>query len=257
MAAVRETGRYLAVSPRSLLHQQAALRELDDRLLADIGIARREALAGRPMARTSDPAMKGCNQAMAMTANRMNPAANAAAILVRDARESDMAAVQPIYAHHVLEGLASFEEVPPNLDELVSRRRGVLAQGLPYLVAEAQGRVVGYSYAAAYRPRPAYRYTVEDSVYVARDMGGRGIGSLLLEELIARCEAGPWRQMLAVIGDSGNTGSIALHRRLGFSEVGVLTSVGFKLGRWVDSVLMQRPLGMGDGAPPLDSEERW
>ncbi|WP_434956947.1 MULTISPECIES: GNAT family N-acetyltransferase [unclassified Labrys (in: a-proteobacteria)] len=254
MAAVRGTGRYLALSPRSRLHQRAALRELDDRLLADIGVTRRGALAGHPVATRSDPAMKGCNQAMAMTANRMDPTANAAAILVRDARESDMAAVQPIYAHHVLQGLASFEEVPPSLDELVSRRRGVLAQGLPYLVAEAEGRVVGYSYATAYRPRPAYRYTVEDSVYVAPDMGGRGVGRLLLEELIARCEAGPWRQMLAVIGNSGNTGSIALHRRLGFSEAGVLTSVGFKLGRWVDTVLMQRSLGIGNGAPPLDSE---
>lgn len=256
MAAFREAGRYLALSPRSRLHQRAALRELDDRLLADIGVTRREALGGRPVARRSDPAMKDCNQAMAMTANRMDPTANAAAILVRNARESDMAAVQPIYAHHVLEGLASFEEVPPGLDELVSRWRGVLVQGLPYLVAEAEGRVVGYSYATAYRPRPAYRYTVEDSVYVAPDMGGRGIGRLLLEELITRCEAGPWHQMLAVIGNSGNTASIALHRRLGFSEVGVLTSVGFKLGRWVDTVLMQRSLGTGNGAPPLDSGAR-
>lgn len=254
VAIARETGRYLALSARSHLHQRAALRELDDRLLADIGLTRLEALVGRPVAGRGDPAMKEGNQATAMTANRMDPTANAAAILVRDAREKDMAAVQPIYAHHVLQGLASFEEVPPSLEELVSRRHGVLSQGLPYLVAETEGRVVGYSYATAYRPRPAYRYTVEDSVYVAPDMGGRGIGRLLLEELIARCEAGPWRQMLAVIGNSGNAGSIALHRRLGFSEVGVLTSVGFKLGRWVDTVLMQRPLGIGNGALPFDGE---
>ncbi|MFC2249521.1 N-acetyltransferase family protein [Labrys portucalensis] len=191
-----------------------------------------------------------------MTANRMDPTATVATILVRDALETDMAAVQPIYAHHVLGGLASFEEVPPGLEELISRRHGVLAQGLPYLVAEMEGRVVGYSYATAYRPRPAYRYTVEDSVYVAPDMGGRGIGRLLLEELIVRCEAGPWRQMLAVIGNSGNAGSIALHRRLGFSEMGVLTSVGFKFGRWVDTVLMQRPLGIGNGGLPFDGEAR-
>ena len=256
VAAVREGGRYLALSPRSRLHQRAALRELDDRLLADIGLTRLEALVGLPVAGRGDSAMKECNQATAMTANRMDPTANAAAVLVRDAREKDMTAVQPIYARHVLQGLASFEEVPPSLEELVARRHGVLAQGLPYLVAEMEGRVVGYSYATAYRPRPAYRYTVEDSVYVAPDMGGRGIGRLLLEELIARCEAGPWRQMLAVIGNSGNAGSIALHRRLGFSEVGVLTSVGFKFGRWVDTVLMQRPLGIGNGGLPFDGEAR-
>lgn len=255
MAAVREAGRYLALSPRSRLHQRAALRDLDHRLLADVGITRREVLSGRPLARKADPAMEGCNQARAMTFEQ-DPAANAPAILVRDARDSDMAAVEPIYARHVLEGLASFEEVPPALDELLRRRDSVLAQGLPYLVAEVEGRIVGYSYASAYRPRPAYRYTVEDSVYVADGMGGRGIGRLLLAELITRCEAGPWRQMLAIIGNSGNAGSIALHKRLGFAEVGVLNAVGFKLGRWVDTVLMQRPLGIGNGAPPLDGETR-
>ncbi|HKU13920.1 MAG TPA: GNAT family N-acetyltransferase, partial [Steroidobacteraceae bacterium] len=116
--------------------------------------------------------------------------------------------------------------------------------------AELDGRVVGYSYATAYRARPAYRYTIEDSVYVGDGLNGRGIGTMLLGELIARCERGPWRQMLAVIGDSGNHGSIALHRRLGFRHVGTLTSVGFKLGRWVDSVFMQRALGAGDAARP-------
>ena len=169
---------------------------------------------------------------------------------MRDALDTDMSAVTHIYARHVLHGLASFEEVPPPLDEMRSRRAGVLKLGLPYLVAELEGRIVGYSYATFYRARPAYRYTVEDSVYVDEGLHGRGIGTALLGELIARCERGPWRQMLAVIGDSGNTGSIALHRRLGFEPVGTLTSVGFKLGRWVDSVFMQRALGAGDSLNP-------
>ena len=172
------------------------------------------------------------------------------AILVRDAHDADMSAATSIYARHVLTGLASFEEVPPSLDEMRSRRVSVLQLGLPYLVAESEGRVVGYSYATFYRTRPAYRYTVEDSVYVEDGMNGRGLGTALLAELIARCERGPWRQMLAVIGDSGNTGSIALHRRMGFAPAGHLCSVGFKLGRWVDSVFMQRALGAGDSTNP-------
>ena len=171
-------------------------------------------------------------------------------ILVRDAREADMDAVTKIYAAHVLHGLASFEEVPPSLDEMKSRRAAVLQLDLPYLVAELDRRVVGYSYATSYRTRPAYRYTVEDSVYVGDGLNGRGIGTALLAELIARCERGPWRQMLAVIGDSDNAGSIALHRRMGFVPAGNLVSVGFKLGRWVDSIFMQRALGAGDSSKP-------
>jgi L-amino acid N-acyltransferase YncA len=171
-------------------------------------------------------------------------------IMVRDASDADMRAVAAIYAQHVLHGLASFEEIPPSLAEMQSRRASVLQLGLPYLIAELDGRVVGYSYATAYRARPAYRYTIEDSVYVEDGLHGRGIGTVLLGELIARCERGPWRQMLAVIGDSGNLGSIALHRRMGFRHVGNLVSVGFKLGRWVDSVFMQRALGAGDASDP-------
>lgn len=174
----------------------------------------------------------------------------ASSLLVRDAAEADLSAIQAIYAHHVLNGSASFEETPPDTAELAARRLAVLAQGLPALVAEAGGCVVGYSYATAYRTRPAYRHTVEDSVYVAEGRAGHGIGSALLSELIRRCEAGPWRQMIAVIGDSKNHGSIALHRRHGFRMVGTLQSVGFKFGRWVDSVLMQRPLGPGDADLP-------
>jgi phosphinothricin acetyltransferase len=176
-------------------------------------------------------------------------------IAVRDATEADMAVVQGIYAHHVLTGLATFEEMPPMLDEMLRRRATVLAVGLPYLVAEVDGRVAGYAYATSYRPRPAYRHTIEDSVYVSEALCGRRIGAALLRALIARAEAGPWRQMLAVIGNSGNAGSIALHRRMGFEPVGTLRSVGFKLGQWVDTVLMQRPLGPGDAAPPSSLEE--
>jgi phosphinothricin acetyltransferase len=167
------------------------------------------------------------------------------AVIVRDARDQDMAAIQAIYAYEVLDGSASFEEVPPTTDAMLARRAAVLELGLPYLAAELEGRVVGYSYATAYRPRPAYRYTIEDSVYVARGMQGRGIGRALLASLIARCERGPWRQMIAVIGDSGNAGSIALHRQQGFRLVGTFEAVGFKLGRWVDTVHMQRALGAG------------
>ncbi len=174
----------------------------------------------------------------------------ASPILVRDAREADMPAIQAIYTHHVLYGLASFEETPPSVEEMLARRQAVLGLGLPYLAAELDGRIVGYSYATSYRPRPAYRHTVEDSIYVADGLGGRKIGSTLLGALIARCEAGPWRQMLANIGDSGNAGSIGLHRRFGFEPVGTLRSAGFKLGRWVDAVLMQRSLGAGDQTLP-------
>ncbi|HTX23615.1 MAG TPA: GNAT family N-acetyltransferase [Steroidobacteraceae bacterium] len=161
-----------------------------------------------------------------------------------------MATIRSIYEHHVLHGLATFEEVPPTIEEMASRRASVLALGLPYLAAQSGGRIVGYAYATPYRARPAYRYTIEDSVYVAHGLGGRGIGSALLRSLIARCEAGRWRQMLAVIGDSRNAASIALHRRLGFHLTGTLGGVGFKLGQWVDTVLMQRALGRGERSPP-------
>jgi L-amino acid N-acyltransferase YncA len=172
------------------------------------------------------------------------------AVLVRDATEQDMAAIQAIYAQEVLHGFATFEEVPPTTDILLARRAEVLDLGLPYLAAVAAGQIVGYSYATGYRPRPAYRHTIEDSVYVAADMRGRGIGRALLSALIERCEHGRWRQMVAVIGNSGNAGSIALHRQQGFRLVGTFEAVGFKLGRWVDTVLMQRALGPGGDTLP-------
>ncbi|MBV9521712.1 MAG: N-acetyltransferase [Alphaproteobacteria bacterium] len=170
--------------------------------------------------------------------------------VIRDSRAADLSAIEGIYAHHVVHGLASFEEEPPTLAELRRRREAVLGRGLPYLVAEREGSVVGYSYASPYRARAAYRYTIENSVYVAAGLGRRGIGRALLSALLSRCEAGGWRQMVAIIGDSGNAASIELHRSLGFRRVGTLCGVGFKHGRWVDSVLMQKALGAGAAQPP-------
>lgn len=171
-------------------------------------------------------------------------------LVIRDATAEDMADVARIYANYVLRSLATFEEAPPGEQDLRTRRAAIIAAGQPYLIAEVAGEPVGYAYAAAYRIRPAYRYTVEDSVYVAEQWFRRGIGLALLERLIGRCEAGPWRQMIAVIGDSANVGSIELHRRCGFAMVGTFRSVGYKLGRWVDTVLMQRPLGAGEHCAP-------
>jgi phosphinothricin acetyltransferase len=162
--------------------------------------------------------------------------------VVRDAREEDMGAVQAIYAHHVLHGAASFEEEAPALAEMQRRHADVLARGLPYLVAEIGGQVAGYSYASPYRARPAYRFTIENSVYVDVARPRAGVGRALLSALIARCQAGDWQQMIAVIGDSANAASIGLHAALGFRRVGTLDAVGFKFGRWIDSVLMQRAL---------------
>ena len=162
--------------------------------------------------------------------------------MIREARDADNGQIAAIYAHHVLTGLASFEEAAPPQAEMLERMRAVRALGTPYLVAEEDGRVVGYSYATLYRARSAYRFTLEDSVYVREGCGGRGIGRALLRELIEGCRRGPWKQMVAVIGDSANHSSIGLHRAMGFREVGTLEAVGFKFGRWVDSVLMQRAL---------------
>ncbi len=193
-------------------------------------------------------------------------------VRVRDARRGDLAGIREIYAHHVLHGLASFEEEPPDLAEVTRRFEATLAHGLPYLAAEAEvagpgaggpgaggpgaggpgaePALRGYAYAGPYRARPAYRHTVENSVYVAPGLEGRGIGRALLEELIRRCTALGFRQMIAVIGDSGHLPSIKFHESLGFREAGHLRSVGFKFERWVDIVILQRPLGPGDASLP-------
>jgi phosphinothricin acetyltransferase len=169
---------------------------------------------------------------------------------VRDALPADVPVIQSIYAHHVLRGLASFEEVPPDAAEIERRYREIAGRGLPYVVAEADGRVAGYAYAGPYRTRPAYRYTVEDSVYVAPDAAGRGLGHAALAEVIHRAAERGCRQMIAIIGNSGNRPSIRLHEKLGFRHAATLQAVGFKFGRWVDTVLMQRSLGAGESRLP-------
>ena len=167
---------------------------------------------------------------------------------VRDAVLGDLDAVHGIYAHHVLHGLASFEEEPPAAGEIRRRYDDVRARDLPYLVAVDGAVVLGYAYCSPFRTRSAYRYVVEDSVYVKQGQHRRGVGRALLQELVVRAEAIGFRQMIAVIGDSANAGSIGLHASLGFLRSGLLRSSGYKFGRWVDTVMMQRPLGRGDGA---------
>jgi len=161
---------------------------------------------------------------------------------VRRATLADAESIRAIYAHHVLNGLGTFEEVPPDLDEIRGRMQAVTDQGHPWLVAVDGDVVAAYAYAAPFRPRSAYRFTVEDSVYVSPEHQRQGAGLLVLRELIDACAANGMREMLAVIGDSGNEGSIKLHERCGFSFCGRFESVGLKFGRWVDIVLMQRHL---------------
>ena len=173
-------------------------------------------------------------------------------VVVRPSQEGDVAQIAAIYGYHVLHGLASFEEVPPDIDELASRRRDILARGLPYLVAERSGRVIGYCYAGPYRTRSAYRFTVEDSIYVDEAEVGRGLGRALLATLLDRCAELGYRQMVAVIGGSDTRPSIRLHAALGFTRVGLLPAVGFKFGSWVDIVLMQRALGPGATTAPAE-----
>lgn len=180
----------------------------------------------------------------------MSQTSSALPVIVRPSEETDLPAITAIYSHHVLHGFGSFEEVPPDQAEMVRRRAEILSKGFPYLVAELDGRAVGYAYANHYRPRIAYRFSVEDSIYVAPDAPRKGIGRALLSSLIARCTGQGYRQMVAVIGDTQNLGSIGLHAALGFRVVGTLPSIGFKHGRWVDSVFMQRALGPGDSSLP-------
>ncbi len=173
-----------------------------------------------------------------------------AGLAPRDSTEADIPAIRAIYAHHVAHGLASFEEIPPDEAELAQRRRAILDKGLPYLAVDLDGKLAGYAYAGPFRPRSAYRFSVEDSIYVAPDLAGRGLGRLLLAALIDRATVWGARQMVAVIGDSANAASIGVHASLGFRTVGTFRSIGFKFGRWVDSVMMQRELGAGDSTRP-------
>jgi phosphinothricin acetyltransferase len=170
--------------------------------------------------------------------------------LIRPAVTSDAEALAAIYGHNVLHGFGTFEEVPPSASEMDQRRLAVVEQGLPWLVAEDAGQVVGYAYAAPFRPRAAYRYTVEDSIYLAPEAVGRGLGRALLSAVLQACEAIGLRQVVAVIGDSQNAASVGLHRALGFEPAGVGKSVGFKHGRWIDIVWMQKALNGGDARAP-------
>lgn len=179
-------------------------------------------------------------------------ASPAPATLLRSAREDDLEAVCSIYRHAVLHGTGTFEIEPPDRAEIGRRFQDVRSKGLPWIVAESEGAVLGYAYANTFRPRPAYRFFLEDSIYLAPQAQGRGLGRLLLSELIARCTTLGARQLLAVIGDSANAASIGVHRACGFEHTGVLASSGWKFDRWLDVVLMQRPLGPGAGCPPVE-----
>ncbi len=170
-------------------------------------------------------------------------------LLIRPSTDADLPAITAVYAHAVLHGTGTFELDPPDATDMARRRDDVLDKGLPWLVAESAGKVLGYAYANHFRPRLAFRFCLEDSIYLHEAARGKGVGKLLLTELVGRCEAAGARQMLAVIGDSANTGSVALHAALGFSHTGVLKASGWKFDRWLDVVLMQRALGSGDALP--------
>lgn len=173
-------------------------------------------------------------------------------LLLRPSTVDDLPAITAIYAHNVLHGTGTFELEAPDQAEMARRRDDVLGKGLPWLVAERDGQVLGYAYANHFRPRKAYRFCLEDSIYLAPQAQRQGVGRLLLAELIGQCEALGARQMLAVIGDSANQGSIGVHRALGFEHTGLLKAAGWKFGRWLNVVLMQRPLGFGDHQAPAE-----
>jgi L-amino acid N-acyltransferase YncA len=171
---------------------------------------------------------------------------------IRPASEADLPFVTEIYEHAVLHGTATFELIPPDLAEMTRRFKALMDGGFPYLAASLDGRVVGYAYAGPYRPRPVYRFTVENSVYLDPSIHRRGIGLKLMQRLITECEARGYRQMIAVIGDSANAGSIGVHTKTGFTMIGTHPNVGLKFGHWLDTVMMQRTLGEGAATVPLD-----
>src|SRR5471032_1715001 len=164
-------------------------------------------------------------------------------LAIRPATTADLPTVTEIYEHAVRYGTATFELIPPDLAEMTRRYKALVDGGFPYFVAALDGRVIGYAYAGPYRPRPAYRFTVENSVYLSPSVHRRGIGLQLLQRLIAESEARGYRQMIAVIGDSANAGSVGVHTQCGFQMIGTHPHVGFKFGRWLDTVMMQRALG--------------
>ncbi|RFP80055.1 N-acetyltransferase family protein [Hydrogenophaga sp. SNF1] len=172
--------------------------------------------------------------------------------LIRPSTDDDLAAITRIYEHHVLHGTGTFETTPPTVAEMAQRRADVLGKGLPWLVIEEQGQVLGYAYGNWFKPRPAYRFSVEDSIYLAPEAAGRGLGRLLLAELLAVLQRAGIRKVMAVIGDSGNAGSVGVHRTLGFTPVGTVQACGWKFGRWLDIVIMEKPLGEAHHTPPLE-----
>mgnify|MGYP002365397962 FL=1 len=169
---------------------------------------------------------------------------------IRPSRDDDIDAITLIYAHHALHGTGTFEVDPPSVQDMRARRAEVLARGLPWLVAESDNQVSGFAYCNWFKPRPAYRFSAEDSIYLAPHANGQGLGRALLAELTTQAERAGVRKLIAVIGDSGNTGSIGVHRALGFQHVGLLASCGWKFDRWLDVVLMERSLGLGDTTSP-------
>ncbi len=173
--------------------------------------------------------------------------------LIRPSRDEDLPSITEIYAHHVLHGTGTFETEPPSVGDMSTRRADVLSKGLPYLVAEHEGKITGFAYGNWFKPRPAYRYSVEDSIYMAPDVHRKGLGRALLAELLAQLEAADIRKVMAVIGDSANAGSVGVHRALGFNEVGRVASCGWKFGAWRDIVIMEKTLGLGDAQPPLSA----
>lgn len=173
--------------------------------------------------------------------------------LIRPSLESDLPSIQTIYAHHVLHGTGTFETEPPNVADMASRRADVVGKKLPYLVMEEAGVIVGFAYANWFKPRPAYRFSVEDSIYMAVDTAGKGWGKLLLTELLAQLERGGIRKAMAVIGDSQNHSSVGVHRACGFTQIGIVKSCGWKFGQWRDIVLMEKTLGVGDATSPVST----
>jgi L-amino acid N-acyltransferase YncA len=169
---------------------------------------------------------------------------------IRASQDRDIPEITAIYAHHVLHGTGTFETAPPTESDMTGRRADVLAKGLPYLVIEDAGRLLGFAYCQWFKPRPAYRFSAEDSIYLHPDAAGQGMGKQLLGELASQAEAGGIRKLIAVIGDSANAGSVGVHRSLGFTEVGVFKSCGWKFGKWLDIVLMEKALGEGDSTAP-------
>ena len=174
-------------------------------------------------------------------------------LLIRTSHDKDIPSITAIYAHHVLHGTGTFETEAPSVTDMRTRRTDILSKNLPYLVAEQNGEIVGFAYGNWFKPRPAYRYSVEDSIYLAPDLHHQGLGRALLAELLTRCEAAGIRKVMAIVGDSANAGSIGVHRALGFTPVGTIEACGWKFGAWRDIVIMQKTLGPGRTEPPREA----